>query len=57
MPHRKKFLLSDLNQEGRTIVLITHEADVAERAGRTVMIHDGSVWPSDADLVTAGGVS
>jgi len=42
-------LLSDLNVEGRTIVLITHEADVAERAGRTVMIRDGQVWPSDAE--------
>jgi putative ABC transport system ATP-binding protein len=41
-------LLTDLNGEGRTIVLITHEADVAERASRTIQIRDGQVWPHEA---------
>jgi len=34
-------LLSSLHRAGRTIVLITHDADVAKRAGRVVQIRDG----------------
>jgi putative ABC transport system ATP-binding protein len=33
----------ELHGEGRTIVLITHEPDIAERAERTVQILDGQV--------------
>jgi putative ABC transport system ATP-binding protein len=49
-------LLGALHHDGRTIVLITHEADVAQRAERTVDIRDGRIWsPHDrADGVTAG---
>ncbi len=36
-------LLEALHDEGRTIVLITHEHDVAARAGRTIQIRDGRV--------------
>ena len=32
-----------LNSEGRTIVLITHEADVAAEAGRVIRLADGAV--------------
>jgi putative ABC transport system ATP-binding protein len=34
-------LLTALNREGRTIVLITHDLDVAAQAGRQVHIRDG----------------
>jgi putative ABC transport system ATP-binding protein len=34
-------LLRDLHHGGRTIVLITHEADVASLADRVVTMHDG----------------
>jgi putative ABC transport system ATP-binding protein len=43
-------LLDELNESGRTIALITHEADVAARAGRTLRIRDGRL----EDLVTTG---
>ena len=37
-------ILKDLNsQEGRTIVIVTHEADVAAQAHRVVTMHDGMV--------------
>jgi putative ABC transport system ATP-binding protein len=36
-------VLSQLNREGRTIVIITHEADVAARAKRTIRLMDGQV--------------
>ena len=36
-------LLDELHDAGRTIVLITHEHDVAQRAGRRLVIRDGAV--------------
>jgi putative ABC transport system ATP-binding protein len=36
-------LLDDLNDSGRTVVLITHEPDVAARARRIVHLGDGQV--------------
>ena len=39
-----------LNDAGRTVVLITHEEDVAARAGRTIRLADGLVV---SDVVTA----
>ncbi|HEX2856562.1 MAG TPA: ABC transporter ATP-binding protein [Propionibacteriaceae bacterium] len=38
-------LLDDLHAAGRTIVLITHEHDVAERAGRRLAVSDGLLTP------------
>jgi putative ABC transport system ATP-binding protein len=32
-----------LNAAGRTIVLITHEADVAEHAKRVIQVSDGRI--------------
>jgi len=36
-------LFGDLNREGRTMVLITHDTDVASAARRIIEIHDGQV--------------
>jgi putative ABC transport system ATP-binding protein len=36
-------LLSELNQQGITIIIVTHEADVAARARRVVLVRDGMV--------------
>ena len=36
-------LLRDLNQQGRTIVLITHESDIAAFAQRVVRVRDGVI--------------
>ena len=36
-------VLVELNREGQTIVLVTHEANNAEYAGRQVHLHDGLI--------------
>ncbi len=36
-------LLKDLNRQGMTIVMVTHEKDVAHQAGRIVHILDGQI--------------
>lgn len=36
-------LFQSLNDEGRTIILVTHEDDVAARAKRVIRLHDGTV--------------
>jgi putative ABC transport system ATP-binding protein len=54
-------LLESLHAAGRTIVLITHEPDVAARAHRTVHIADGRVYEGDSPLalssIGSGGAS
>ncbi|MCW2541899.1 MAG: Phosphonate-transporting ATPase [Frankiales bacterium] len=40
-------LFAELHQAGRTIVLITHEAEVAAVAGRVIRIRDGQVDQRD----------
>ncbi|MGH3722269.1 MAG: ABC transporter ATP-binding protein [Pseudonocardiaceae bacterium] len=46
-------LLADLHAAGRTIVLITHESDVAAAAQRTVRILDGAIC-GDSDRLPEG---
>lgn len=36
-------LLEQLWQQGTTIVMVTHDGDVAERASRTIMMRDGQI--------------
>jgi ABC-type lipoprotein export system ATPase subunit len=36
-------LLSDLNAQGITIVLVTHEPDIAAWAGRKIVVRDGRI--------------
>lgn len=36
-------LLERLNKEGRTIIMVTHEPDVAQRTQRTVVLRDGKI--------------
>lgn len=45
-------ILEDLHKQGHTIILITHEKDIAERAERIVQIKDGRVI-EDSGLVTS----
>ncbi len=36
-------LFEALHQDGQTIILVTHESDIAEHALRTIMLHDGNI--------------
>ncbi|GAA4342953.1 ABC transporter ATP-binding protein [Microbacterium rhizosphaerae] len=40
-------LFDDLHRQGRTIVVITHEHDVAARAARTMLIRDGELTAAE----------
>jgi putative ABC transport system ATP-binding protein len=49
-------LFDELHDAGRTVVLITHEHDVADRAGRIVRLRDGLIIDdSPAGAVAASG--
>jgi putative ABC transport system ATP-binding protein len=47
-------LFADLNAEGRTIVVVTHERDIRSIVGREVTLVDGRVVTDDS---TSSGVS
>ncbi len=36
-------LLANLNNEGRTIIIVTHESEVAERTKRSIVLYDGYI--------------
>jgi putative ABC transport system ATP-binding protein len=40
-------LFSELNHEGSTIVIVTHEPEIAEYAHRTIMVRDGLIVNSE----------
>jgi putative ABC transport system ATP-binding protein len=48
-------LLSELHAAGRTIVLITHEEEIAGTAGRVVRVRDGLVGADPAAGPLAAG--
>ena len=50
-------LFDELHQQGRTVVIITHEAEVAERAARIIHVRDGLVASDDAVRNRLAGVS
>jgi putative ABC transport system ATP-binding protein len=37
----------ELNEEGVTIVVVTHEPEIAEYADRTIMVRDGMIQSSN----------
>lgn len=38
--------MAELNREGKTIILITHDPNVAKRADRVVRVEDGNIIPA-----------
>ncbi len=41
-------LLSELNRDGLTLVLVTHDASMGERAERLVRMRDGAIQSETA---------
>jgi putative ABC transport system ATP-binding protein len=41
-------LFDDLNSEGRTIIVVTHDAEVAAHAQRCITLHDGRIITDEA---------
>jgi len=50
-------LFSDLNRNGRTVLLITHDADVASHARRIVQTRDGQIVSDEVRHANAPVVS
>ncbi len=48
-------LLAKLNEEGRTIIMVTHEPDVARHTRRTVMLRDGKLLSDERHRPWAPG--
>jgi putative ABC transport system ATP-binding protein len=44
-------LLSLSSEDGRTVVIVTHDTGIADRAGRVLRMHDGSLAPDGSRLV------
>src|SRR6185436_6743594 len=47
-------VFSELHQQGQTIIMVTHEADIAAHAERTVVLRDGKV---ESDRLAAGAAA
>ncbi|MFD6439110.1 ABC transporter ATP-binding protein [Peribacillus sp. NPDC060186] len=44
-------MLKNLNEKGQTIILITHDLEVAKEATRVVRIHDGQLFENGGDWI------
>lgn len=51
--HQVMEIFQEMNQEGRTIVLITHDLEVAAAANRRIYIRDGLIERDDAEVTAA----
>jgi polar amino acid transport system ATP-binding protein len=40
-------LLAEINREGVTVLIVTHDSEVASRTPRTIRIHDGKILSAD----------
>ncbi len=46
-------LLEEINQQGTTIIMVTHDAQLAQRSPRTIQVMDGRVSELELHLATA----
>ncbi len=47
-------VFGELHRQGQTVIMVTHEADIAAHAERTVVLRDGRV---ETDRITAGAAA
>ena len=50
-------LLESINEQGTTIVMVTHEPELAERAGRNVTVRDGRIEPPPAPAASVAATA
>ena len=43
-------LFQDLASQGKTVVMVTHDADLARRAGRAVTVTDGQIVTTERNI-------
>lgn len=48
-------LLEDINKQGTTIIMVTHDAELAQRASRTIQVKDGRV--SELEIVSKKAIA
>jgi len=48
-------LLGEINQSGITVLVVTHDPEVASRTKRTIRIHDGKIVPGESLYREAAG--
>jgi putative ABC transport system ATP-binding protein len=48
-------LFQELQRAGLTVVLVTHEADIAAYASRVLLVRDGAIASDSAQVARAGG--
>src|SRR6185369_1981255 len=48
-------ILRDLNREGKTIIMVTHEPEMAEHAGRVIVMRDGVIISDEQTKTAAAG--
>jgi len=46
-------LLHQLHRQGVTIVMVTHEPDIARHAERIIWVHDGKIVPAEREIAAA----
>jgi len=46
-------LLTEINDQGTTIIMVTHEPSLAERAQRNIHVRDGQVYQGDPEVQLA----
>lgn len=46
-------LLTEINDKGTTIIMVTHEPALAERAQRNIHVRDGQVYQGESDIQLA----
>ena len=48
-------LLEDINDKGTTIIMVTHEANLALRAKRNIFVRDGRISTAEPEFQIAVG--
>ncbi len=47
-------LFDDINEQGRTVIIVTHDAEIAERCPRQIYIRDGRIQDSRSHRTSPG---